>query len=297
MMTSSLDKLTQINLNDLVSSFGWQDRPLLAGLLRRAFLSSSEIFAHQMLEFDEAVCTYGLVEASRRSMRRYVDDIRVFGQQRIPAGAFLALSNHPGLSDTLSLFMALARPDLKIIALHRPFLEALPNMSKQLVYVNGEASSRFRLIREIGLHLRNGGAALTFPAGNIEPDPEIQPDAVASLQSWTDSAGVFVRLAPQTAVLPVVVRGVVRTKTARNPLTYLKRARAEREKFAAALQLLAHVMFKKKDVHVRVQIGKPIYARDLGTTETHVIHQAVLGEMKLLIEQPPGPEDVGVQLL
>jgi hypothetical protein len=40
-------------------------------------------------------------------------------------------------------------------------------------------------------------------------------------------------------------------------------------------------------VTVRVQIGKPIYAKNLGSTETQVIHQAVLAEMKQLIEHPP----------
>ena len=287
MMTSNLDKLTQINLDDLVASFGWQDNPVLAGLLRRAFLSPPQAFAHQMVEFDSAIPAYGLVEASRRSIRHFVDDIYIFGRERIPSGPFLALSNHPGMADTLSLFIALNRADLKIIALNRPFLEALPNMSKQLAYVTGDAESRFKLIREISTHLRGGGAALTFPAGNIEPDPDLQPGALNSLRSWTDSAGVFVRLAPKTAVLPVLVRGVIRKKTARNPLTYLRRARADREKFAAALQLLAHVMFKKKDVHVRVQIGNPIHTRDLGTTETKVIHRAVLEEMQNLIKNPP----------
>jgi hypothetical protein len=97
-------------------------------------------------------------------------------------------------------------------------------------------------------------------------------------------------MAPEAAVLPVLVRGVVRKKTAHHPLTYLKRARAEREKLASALQLLAHVVLKKKDVHVRVQIGNPVYAKDLGTTETKVIHQAVLAEMKQLIENPPSGE-------
>jgi hypothetical protein len=46
-------------------------------------------------------------------------------------------------------------------------------------------------------------------------------------------------------------------------------------------------MFKQKDVHVRVQIGKPVYVKDLGTTETRVIHEAVLCEMKQLIENSP----------
>jgi hypothetical protein len=191
------------------------------------------------------------------------------------------------MTDTLSLFIALNRPDLRIIALDRPFLNALPNMSKQLEYISENSASRIRLIRQLSTHLRNGGAALTFPAGHIEPDPDVHKGALESLSSWTESVGVFLRMAPNAAVLPVLVRGVVRKKTAHHPLTYLKRAREEREKLASALQLLAHVVLKKKDVHVRIQIGRPIYVKDLGTTETKVIHQAVLQEMKQLIEQHP----------
>ena len=289
-MPSNVETLTQINLDDLISSFGWQNRPLLARLLRRTFISPPQAFAYQMVEFDSAIPTYGLVEASRRAIRYYVDDIRIYGQEQIPASGFLALSNHPGMTDTLSLLIALNRPDLRIIALDRPFLNALPNMSKQLEYVNDDSASRIRLVRGLSTHLRNGGAALTFPAGHIEPDPDLHKGAVESLCSWTDSVGVFLRMAPEAAVLPVLVRGVVRKKAAYHPLTYLKRARAEREKLASALQLLAHVVLKKKDVHVRVQIGNPIYVKELGTTETKVIHQAVLAEMKRLIENPPAGE-------
>ncbi len=295
MTSSNVETLTQINLDDLISSFGWENHPFLARLLRRTFVSPPQKFAHQMVEFDSAIPARGLVEASRLAARNYVDDIRIFGCERIPNSAFLALSNHPGMTDTLSLFIALNRPDLKIIALDRPFLNALPNMSKQLAYVTEDSGARFMLIRRVSTHLRNGGAALTFPAGHIEPDPDVHPGAVESLCSWTDSVGVFIRMAPETPVLPIVVRGVIRKKTAHHPLTYLRRSREEREKLAAALQMLAHVMFRKKDVHVRVQIGNPIYAKDLGTTETKVIHQAVLAEMKHLIENPP--EGEGERLL
>jgi 1-acyl-sn-glycerol-3-phosphate acyltransferase len=295
MTSSNVETLTQINLDDLISSFGWENHPFLARLLRRTFVSPPQKFAHQMVEFDSAISARGLVEASRLAARNYVNDIRIFGCERIPASAFLALSNHPGMTDTLSLFIALNRPDLKIIALDRPFLNALPNMSKQLAYVTEDSGARFMLIRRVSAHLRNGGAALTFPAGHIEPDPDVHEGAVESLCSWTDSVGVFIRMAPETPVLPIVVRGVIRKKTATHPLTYLKRAREEREKLAAALQMLSHIMFKKRDVHVRVQIGNPIYARDLGTTETKIVHQAVLAEMKQLIENPP--EGEGERLL
>ena len=286
-MTSNVETLTQINLEDLITSFGWQNHPFLAGLVRRALTIPPRTFAHQMADFDSAISSHGLVEASRRAIAHYVDDLRVFDRDRIPASGFLALSNHPGMTDTLSLFIALNRSDLNIIALDRPFLNALPNMSKQLAYVHDDSGSRIRLIRQLSMHLRNGGAALTFPAGHIEPDPDLDRGAVDSLSSWTDSVGIFLRMAPQAAVLPVLVRGVVRRKTAKHPLAYLKRARREREKWVAALQLLAHVMFRQKDVRVRVQIGQPVYAKDLGTTRTDIIHHAVLSEMKRLIEHPP----------
>jgi len=286
-MSGSLEILTQINLDDLVTSFGWQNQPLLARLLRRTFLKPARTFANQMADFDLPVATHGLAEASRLTLRHYVRDIRIFGADRIPAGPFLALSNHPGMSDTLSLFVALNRLDLKIIAFNRPFLNALPNVSKQLFYLTDDPTSRITLIRQMSTHLRNGGAALTFPAAHIEPDPDVHNGALDSLGSWTSSAGLFIRMAPETAVLPILVRGVVWKKAAYHPLTYFKRTRAEREKLAGALQLLAYAILKVKPVTVRVQIGRPIYAKDLGTTEIQVIHQAVLAEMKQMITNPP----------
>jgi hypothetical protein len=184
---------------------------------------------------------------------------------------------------------------LKIIAFNRPFLNALPNVSRQLLYLTDDPASRITLVRQMSAHLRKGGAALTFPSGHIEPDPDVHDGALDSLGTWTNSAGVFIRMAPETAVLPVLVRGVVWKKTAFHPLTYLKRTRGEREKLAGALQLLAYAMWKVKPVTVRVQIGRPIYAKALGTVETQVIHQAVLAEMKQLIANPPeGPGESAI---
>jgi 1-acyl-sn-glycerol-3-phosphate acyltransferase len=289
-MTSQLDALTRINLDDLVTSFGWQDYPLLIRILQRVFIKPARKFAAHMVEFDEAVGARDLPEASRLILRRYVKDVRVFGIDHIPASAFLALSNHPGMADTISLFAALNHPDLKIIALDRPFLNALPNTSKQLFYLKDDPAARMTLVRQVSAHLRAGGAALTFPAGEIEPDPNVYPGALESLTRWTDSAGVFLRIAPETAILPVLVRGVVWDKTAHHPLVRLKRDRMGREKLAAALQLLAHVQFNARPVTVTVQIGNPITIKELGSTETQIIHQAVLAEMKRLIENLPDGE-------
>jgi len=289
----TLEALTEINLNDLVSSFGWENHPLLARILRQMFIRPAYKFAEVMLEFDDAVSSQGLTDASRLILRKYVRDVRIFSEP-LPAGPFLALSNHPGMVDTLALFSALRRPDLKIIAVDRPFLKALTNTSQRLFYVSDDPTARMALVRQVSGHLRSGGAALTFPAGKIEPDPNVYPGAIEALQGWTDSVGVFARMAPETEILPVLVRGVIWEKTAHHPLTHLKKTREEREKLAAAFQLLAHVVWDRKPLDVTVQVGKPIMVAGLGSKETGVIHQAVLAEMKRLIKNPPVGEGVSV---
>ena len=297
-----LETLTRINLDDLVASFGWQDQAILAGTLRRLCRQPARKFAHQMLEFDSDIESYGFVQAARKAQRRYVKDVRIYlcpsessRTASLPSGPILALSNHPGITDTLALFCALDRPDLKVIALDRPFLTALPNMSEKLFFMSEDQASRIRLVRQVASHLRAGGAALTFPAGRIEPDPGVHAGAAESLGSWTDSVGVFMRMAPDTLILPVLVRNVISGGLARNPLLKLKRSREERERLAAALQLLSMILWSARPVSVTVQVGRAIAARDLGSLDAGVIHRAVLQEMSQLIANPP--QGAGVSVL
>ncbi len=296
-MPSQLDTLTQINLDDLVSSFGWEKYPLLASVLRATFAKAARKFAEQMVECDNAVGHLGLNEASRQILQKYyVRDVRVHCSENIPDnGPALFLSNHPGMVDTVSLFAAINRPDLNIIALHRPFLVSLINVTHHLAYISDDAAERMRATRQVSTHLRNGGAALTFPAGEIEPDPTVYLGALDSLNNWTDSAGVFIRLARDTRIVPVLVSGVIWEKTARHWLTRLKRTRKEREQLAAALQLLAMVTRNARPTTVHVRFAKPITLDEVGSTDSQTIHQVVLERMRELIDS--APEDEGVSAL
>ena len=285
----ALATLTKITLDDMVSAFGWKNRPQLARMLRAGLNGQAHKFAEIMVDFDDTVGERGLAEAARQVLLKCTRTVRLFSAP-LPAGPFLALSNHPGMIDTLALFLALNRLDLKIIAMDRPFLQALPSTREKLFYLSDDPSARMSLVRQVSGHLRSGGAVLTFPAGQIEPDANVYPGALDALDGWTDSVGVFVRMAPETAILPVLVRGVVWEKTAKHFLTRLKKTRDEREKFAGVLQMTAHVAWNKKPLDVTVQIGKPITVADLGSKDTKVIHQAVLAEMRRLIENPPEGE-------
>jgi hypothetical protein len=293
-MTSQLDTLTQINLDDLVSSFGWEKQPRLAALVRRLFIQPAKKFAQQMVDFDNEVGRNGLAEASRNIMRqRYVYDVRVHGRENVPVtGPALFLSNHPGMTDTISLFVAINRPDLHIIAMHRPFLASLTNTAKNLFFIEDEPTKRLNAIRQISAHLRAGGAGLTFPAGEIEPDPDVYPGALDSLNNWIDSAGVFVRFAKETQIVPVLVSSVIWQKTARHWLTRFKRTRFEREKLAAALQLLAMVTRDARPTTVHVRFAKPLTLDEIGSTDSQAIHAKVIERMQGLIQNVPTDEGI-----
>ncbi len=286
-LTSQLNNLANINLDDLVASFGWQKHPLPALILRGLFSHPARKFAQQMVEYDDLVGQVGLHEASCRILRRrYVHELRVHGRENVPAsGPILVLSNHPGMADMISLFAAVNRPDLRIIAMHRPFLSSLYNISKQLSYISDDPGERMRAVRQISAHLRAGGAALTFPAGKIEPDPAVHPGALDSLDSWTDSSAIFLRFAPETKIIPVLVSGVIWEKTARHWLTRLKQTREDQERLAAALQLLAMIMRDDRPTTVNVHIGKPITAQETGSADMEDIHKKLMERMRCLIEQ------------
>ena len=285
-MTSQLDTLTQINLDDLVSSFGWQKLPLLAAILRGLFAKPARKFAGQMVEFDNFVGQVGLSEASCRFLQKhYIQDLRVHGREHMPtSGPVLVLSNHPGMTDNVSLFAAVNRPDLRIIAIQRPFLESLYNISPQLSYISDNPSERMRAVRQISSHLRAGGVALTCPAGKIEPDPAVYPGALDSLNNWTDSSGVFMRFARDTKIVPTLISGVIWERTARYWLTRIKRTHDDREKLAAALQLLVMVTRDARPTTVHVRFAKPITVDEVDPLDADCIHEKIIERMRCLIE-------------
>lgn len=286
-MASQLDTLTQINLDDLVSSFGWQDHPLAAAFVRKLFIRPARKFAGQMVEYDDLVGQSGLHEASCKILQdRYIKDLCILGQENIPrSGPALFLSNHPGMADTISLFAAIPRPDLRVIALHRPFLAVLPHISRHLFYIGDDTGERLRAVRQVSAHLRAGGSALTFPAGKIEPDPDVHTGALDSLKDWSDSSAIFLRFVPDLRIVPVLVSGVLWERTAHHWLPRLKRIREEREKLAAALQLLAIVTRDARPTMVRVQFAKPITRKEAGSTEPRRVHKILMERMRCLLKR------------
>ncbi len=281
-----LELLTELNLEDLIKAFGWEKSPALSRLARILFRGPAAKFALHVLEFEQEVGKCGLIYAAEKMLSRYIQGLYVIGREHLPQnGPILVLSNHPGMSDALSLLVAIRRPDVRIIGLNRPFLQALPNVRQHLFFVEESPEKRMVMVRQTAAYLRQGGAVLTFPAGQIEPDPQIYPDAGEWLEKWTDSVGIFLRLAPETKVIPAVVQGVLWKKALYNPITVLRRQRSDRDRLGAALQLLLQVLFGIKPVNVSVRFGEPIGLETLGTTDPQVLHEAIVQRMSQMFRK------------
>ncbi len=283
-MTQPLETLTDINLDDLVSSFGWQARSLPAGLLRLVFRAPARKFARMMLAFDRVTAEKSLPDGARCALRDFSRGMEVYGFENLPtSGPILFLSNHPGMVDSLALFASINRPDLQVIALDRPFLRALPNVARHMIFTGAGSNDRLRALKQTANHLRAGGAVLTFPAGQIEPDPLVYPGALEALQDWTYSAGVFLRFAPETRIVPVLVSGVLWEPAVKFPLVRMKTTRLDREKLGASLQLLAHIILGMHPLKVRIQFSRPLTAVELDPGDLAATHRLVLERMRALL--------------
>ena len=286
-MLDALGSLTRINLDDLVDAFGWQGQPGLIRFADAVFHLPARNFALQMLRFDALIAEQGLTQAARLTEQLYAKSVRVYGRGGVPSGPILFLSNHPGVTDTLALLASLGRDDLQTIALDRPFLVSMPNLARHLAFVTDQPAARVALVRKIGMHLRQGGAALTFPAGRNEIDPDFSAEAVTSLDAWIDSASAFARLAPEAAIVPVCVRGAYWQTTANLPFVRRRASADDRQLLGSALQLLASLGLGLRPVNIRIQFGTPIQASALRPAGLVDLHAQILAEMRQLVMSAP----------
>lgn len=271
--------LTDVNIADLMDSVG------LSGLhgtpLRRLFQPAAHRFARTAHEFDTRVGAHGLAQGSAWLMSRMTAGIVTSGLEYVPPqGPVIILANHPGMTDTVALFTSLAsRPDLRVIASDRPFLRALPNVARHLIFLPDEEGGRSGVIRAAARHLQEGGALLTFPAGEIEPDPATfgPHRASASLRTWSGSYALFARLAPRARFVPALVSHVVSPDAQRHPLTLLRRTARNKEKLAAALQV---TLPRYRNLVARVTFG---HSPPAGPDGAQVLGASIAAQMRHLI--------------
>jgi hypothetical protein len=175
---------------------------------------------------------------------------------------------------------------LHVLALEREFLRALPHTAERLFMLPDDMFKRRAMLREVGKHLDGGGAVLTFPAGQIEPDPLVLPGAVESLDTWARSVGLFAKMAPQMRIVVAIVSGVLNPEAQRNPFIQVQRDRKKREFLGATLQIL----WKGYRTNVvNVAFSPPILASSFADCnyDAGLVTAEVVEAARKLITQPP----------
>jgi 1-acyl-sn-glycerol-3-phosphate acyltransferase len=295
-LDSQLQTLMRINTQDMLEATGLDRLPWGRALLERLCRPLALRFARQLVDYDLMVGGRGLREGGSWLLRACGFRLEVSGQENVPAqGPLLIVSNHPGLADTIALFSSLPRQDLKVVAADRPFLRALHNTSRQLIYLRPSEREQIVSLRTIANHLRRGGAVLLFPGGKIEPDPALAPDAARSLEGWSKSIGLIVRLAKHTQVVPAVVSGVLSASAQRHPVTRLRRAKEDRERLGAMLQIAVPAY---RSPIVRISFGQPLTPDFMlaAGNDAVAITEIVIKRVQSLFDQATEPAGLRVEI-
>ena len=225
-----------------LSRSGWSRR--IFGTLFRAPASR---FAELAVSFDNTVSEQGLCQASRLYIPQFIESVQVSGKENIPAnGPLLITTNHPGTYDGFLITANLPRDDIKLIISGVPFVQSFPATSSYLIYTPYDTQERIKTVRTAVRHLKNGGALMIMPRGNVDPDPAFMPGAHQALDLWSPSLALFLRQVPKTSVQVTTVSGVLDPKFLRNPIVKIRRGGVERQKLAEFFQIMTQLFSSRK---------------------------------------------------
>jgi hypothetical protein len=244
------------------------------------FYAASRTLGDTLARLDHDVEEQGLPAAAQRALQRFGVALQTSGAGR-GEGPQLVLANHPGAYDALALMSALERKDLLILAADRQFLRALPRLSAHFLFVGESAGQRAGALKRAVTHLRRGGALLHFPAGQIEPDADFEPDRASWLEPWQLGVSALVA-ACQRADGRVLVAGVRGVHSPRAKRWLLNRV-AERRGITTLSPLL-QMVGKLRDVTTRVcclDAGSAGTAKGLAAYEQQAqLRAALLGAIR-----------------
>lgn len=222
-------------------------------------------FARIADHLESAVPQGGLPAGAQAILDDFSMKVEARGTENIPqSGPLLIISNHPGAYDSPAIASAIPRPDLKIIASDVPFTRALVNTGKHLIYAPEDIPGRMAALKAGVDHLRAGGAVLSFPLGEVEPDPAVMRGAGDRFHEWSPSIEVMLRKVTATRLVICIASGVMLKKFVKSPLTKIRRQPFHQQKMGELLQILQQMLFPKSfKINVQITFGDPISTGDL----------------------------------
>ena len=220
-------------------------RKIIAALTGRAIRRFTEMAA----ELDDVVRREGVAGGARWLLPFFVRDHSARGLENIPpTGPLVIASNHPASIDSVVISAHVSRLDYKVIIGEIPFFKNLPNIHKNAIFAPAPSDQmgRMQVVREVIRHLKNDGAILIFPRGGIEADPAWMPNPESEFEHWSRSLEIFLKQVPHTQVLVTIVSGVISKTAMRHPITWLRKARPDRQRLAFMYQFIRQMIAGKE---------------------------------------------------
>jgi hypothetical protein len=220
-------------------------RKLISSLTGRAIRGFTELAS----ELDCVVGEQGIAGGARWLLPRFVKAHSAGGVENIPpVGPLVVASNHPAYVDSVVISAHIPRRDYKVIIGEIPFFKHLPNINKNAIFAPDptDVMGRMQVIREVIRHLKNDGAILIFPRGDIEADPAWMPHPEAEFDHWSRSLEIFLKHVPQTQVLVTIVSGVISKRAMHHPITWFRKARPDRQRLAFMVQFIQQIIAGKE---------------------------------------------------
>jgi hypothetical protein len=242
-------KLSESFVYELTRAMALPQTKSVQGLVRLLFGQAVQRFSEMVIGLDQKVEQQGPAAAARWLLPHFVSGYRAVGSDLIPAeGPLIIAANHPASYDGLVISAFVNRPDYKIVIGEILPYRYLPHVSQHVIFSPNVKNThgRMQTVRNVIKHLEDGGAVLIFPRGSIEPDPAFMPHPDAEFDNWSRSLEIFLRRVPTTRLLVTMVSGVIAPDSMRHPITWLRRARPDRQRLAFMYQMIRQVWSKKE---------------------------------------------------
>jgi hypothetical protein len=267
--TATVPELTRFISDEFICAAGlaptgWRERAA-----RALFWIPARRFSGFAATLDDDIAAYGLAEASRRMLPRFVASYEVRGAERIPtSGPLLIVANHPGAFDGFVVFTGLPREDVKVGASDSAFLKALRAAEAYLVSISPDAHQRLGAFRAMVRQLQSGGAIYTYPGGLPAPDPDTMDGAEDGFTSWSASLELLLRRVPATRVVIAAISGIVAGECLGYPGIRNQPVRWQRQRLAEYAQIVQQVVLGRRfGLRARVTFSPPFTLADLAGEE------------------------------
>jgi hypothetical protein len=258
-MENEITRLSRSLVVELAGSIGLRRSKLAHKIIWPIFRPVTDRLAGIGITFDRDVIRVGFARAMANALQAFASSVSVRMPKSFPPkGPLLVVSNHPGTYDSLVIASQLQRDDFNFISGDIPFLRSLPQAYRHFFCISEEHNDRTIAARKAIRHLQAGGAMLLYGYGHIDPDPSVYDDAESYLDRWVPSMDLFMKVVPQTRLLPCIVSHVVAQNWRRSLLYNLRRDPIDRRRLVEFGQVIYQLLFPGRlKTSPRVTFGEP----------------------------------------